>query len=103
MQRVETFCGGHLLKVFDQVNVGPTADKPYNQYIDGRYCWMVDGVEISEESAQAMIRGWPLEPGGPCRAYGGAMPDGRVRLCGLDRWHVDSHAYEFEEAVRDSD
>ena len=35
------------------------------------------------------------EPGGRCNAYGGTMDDGRVRTCDKDRWHTDSHTYEF--------
>lgn len=32
----------------------------------------------------------------PCRAYGGTMLDGRVRMCDKTRWHWDSHTYAFE-------
>jgi hypothetical protein len=34
-----------------------------------------------------------------CMAYGGTMPDGRVRVCGKRRGHFDSHAYEFLDAI----
>lgn len=35
-----------------------------------------------------------------CRAYGGSFAhDGRVRICTKNRWHSDSHAYEFVAMV----
>jgi hypothetical protein len=52
---------------------------------------VLDGSHVSPQDETAHQR----EPGGLCLAYGGTMPDGRVRLCGGDRWHGDSHAYEF--------
>lgn len=34
-----------------------------------------------------------------CRAYGGTMPGGRVRICDKKRGHLDSHTYEFEDVL----
>lgn len=34
-----------------------------------------------------------------CRAYGGTMPHGRVRICDKPRGHIDSHTYEFEDVL----
>lgn len=36
------------------------------------------------------------EHGQRCWAYGGTLPDGRVRCCGKLRWHTDSHTFEVE-------
>ena len=47
------------------------------------------------------LRWWLVEWGlrgivaGRCNAFGGVMPDGRVRTCDKPRWHTDSHTYEF--------
>lgn len=47
---------------------------------------------------------WWLERRGavdrfPCRAYGGVMADGSVRLCDKWRWHTDSHTYEISRSA----
>ena len=34
-----------------------------------------------------------------CMAYGGTMPDGRVRVCDKRRGHFDSHTYEFTDTL----
>ena len=34
-----------------------------------------------------------------CYAYGGTMPDGRVRVCGKRRGHLDSHTYEWADII----
>lgn len=34
-----------------------------------------------------------------CRAYGGTMTNGSVRICEKRRGHLDSHLYEFENVL----
>jgi hypothetical protein len=61
--RIETYCGGHLVKRISQIDVGPTADKPYGQFVDGFYQWFIGDSEVTEEVARALIRGWgPVTP-----------------------------------------
>lgn len=54
---------------------------------------MGTGPALPPTPGRQALRGG--EPGGRCLSYGGTMPDGRVRLCSGDRWHRDSHTYEF--------
>jgi hypothetical protein len=40
---------------------------------------------------------------GLCWAWGGTMPDGRVRLCFKRRWHYDSHLYDLVDSLNPID
>ncbi len=62
--RIEAYCGGHLIKRIDQIDVGPAAGKPYSEFVDGRYRWFIGDAEVSEEVAEALIRGWDRLPAG---------------------------------------
>jgi hypothetical protein len=57
MIRTETYLDGRLVKEFDMVNIGPSAEKPYDDWIDGRYRWLLDGAEITEPQAQELLSG----------------------------------------------
>jgi hypothetical protein len=52
-------------------------------------------LEFCAKTLLDLMSGVGGEPGGLCLAFGGIMPDGRLRVCGKDRWHGDSHAFEF--------
>jgi len=55
--RTETYLDGRLVKEFDMVNIGPSAEKPYDDWIDGRYRWLLDGAEITESRAEELLSG----------------------------------------------
>ena len=55
MNRTETYLDGRLIKDIGMVNVGPTADKPYDEWVDGRHMWLLDGREITEPAALHLI------------------------------------------------
>ena len=56
MIRTEAYLDGRLVKEFDMVNIGPAAEKPYDDWIDGRYRWLLDGAEITEARALELLR-----------------------------------------------
>ncbi len=56
MIRTETYLDGHLVKEFSMVNIGPSAEKPYDDWIDGRHRWFLDGDEITEARALELRR-----------------------------------------------
>lgn len=57
------------------------------------------------QALPVMFFDWMALDGQPCHAFGGvvehtklpAPPAFRVRVCTKNRWHTDSHAYEFVE------
>jgi hypothetical protein len=54
--RYETYCGGRLLKVIDQVDVtsvGAAADGM--EFIDGQYRWKVDEQWVAVDVAEALL------------------------------------------------
>jgi hypothetical protein len=55
MIRTETYLSGRLVKEIDQVNVGPTADKPYDEWVDGRHRWFLDRAEITAAEAKTAL------------------------------------------------
>lgn len=57
MIRTETYLDGRLVKEIGMVNIGPTAEKPYDNWIDGRHRWLLDGTEITEPQAQELLSG----------------------------------------------
>ncbi len=54
MIRIETYCGGRLVKEFDQVDV-MSAQTLRHEYTDGRHRWLLDGAEISEDRALELV------------------------------------------------
>ena len=56
--RYETFCGGRLLKVFEQVNVtlGMAAESDGTEFVDGQHFWKIDEQRVADDVAQAMLR-----------------------------------------------
>jgi hypothetical protein len=80
--RYETYCGGRLLKVYDQVEVpnfhgGPFATREKAEaarreplpgwpvgpvpVVDGQQFWKVDEQVVAADVAQAMLAAWPPE------------------------------------------
>ncbi len=57
MIRTETYLDGRLVKETGMVNIGPSAGKPYDDWIDGRYRWLLDGAEITESRAEELLSG----------------------------------------------
>jgi hypothetical protein len=55
--RTEAYLGGRLIKEIAQLNMGPTAARPYDLWVDGRHRWLLDGAEVTEDEAQALITG----------------------------------------------
>lgn len=55
------------------------------------------------QALPVMFFDWMALDGQPCHAYGGQVrhaklpepPAMEVRVCTKNRWHTDSHAYEF--------
>ena len=54
MTRTETYLDGRLVKEFDQIDV-MSAQTLRHEYIDGRHRWLLDGNEITEDRALALI------------------------------------------------
>src|SRR6266702_2013019 len=52
--RTEAFCGGRLVKEISQVDV-MSAQTMAPTWIDGRHRWLLDGREITEAEAEALI------------------------------------------------
>lgn len=63
--RYETYCGGRLLRVIEQVDVSGPADPPSRRkYVDGSWSWEVDRREVARDVAAAMLAkaGEDLQP-----------------------------------------
>lgn len=66
--RYETFCGGRLLKVTEQLNVTTYGDlagagtegTPADgiRFSDGAHWWVVDEQRVADDVAQAMLAKW---------------------------------------------
>jgi hypothetical protein len=54
MNRIETYLDGRLVKEIDQIDV-MSAQTLRAEYVDGRYRWLLDGAEITEDRALALI------------------------------------------------
>ena len=83
MIRTETYLDGRLVKQFDMVNVGPTADKPWPEWVDGHHTWLLDGEEIGEADALDLIGPDPVTSliQGFARARGAGCPWGEPEGC----------------------
>jgi hypothetical protein len=59
--RYETFCGGRLLKVFEQVDVtsGMHAMADGTEFVDGQHFWKIDEQRVADDVALAMLAQWP--------------------------------------------
>lgn len=57
MIRTESYLGGRLVKEIAQVNMGPTAARPYDLWTDGPYRWLLDGIEVTEAEAKTALAG----------------------------------------------
>ena len=55
MIRIETYCGGRLVKEISQIDV-TSAQTLRTEYIDGYHRWLLDGAEITEARALELIR-----------------------------------------------
>jgi hypothetical protein len=52
--RYEVYCGGRLLKVFEQVDVSsPESDG--REFVDGQFRWMVDEQFVADDVAGALL------------------------------------------------
>lgn len=63
MIRRELYCDGHLVKEFDQINVGG-ADTDYrDHYVDGLHTWLLDGAEVkvTDADAEAFRASWAAQ------------------------------------------
>jgi hypothetical protein len=85
--------------VRDQREVIEAADRFIRACDSGVIGADVAGERELRSALAALAPGTEGEPGGRCNAYGGTMPDGRVRTCDKSRWHSDSHTYEFIAAL----
>jgi hypothetical protein len=60
--RYETFCGGRLLKVFEQMEVPewgkPVAPADGVPTVDGQHYWKIDEQRVADDVAQAMLARW---------------------------------------------
>ena len=61
--RYEVFCGGRLLKVFEQINVSDPghAEADGVEFVDGQHFWKVDEQQVADDVAQAMLAKWERE------------------------------------------
>lgn len=59
--RYEAYCGGRLLKVYEQVDVsapGSATDvADGTEFVDGQHFWKVDEQRVADDVAQAMLVG----------------------------------------------
>ena len=59
--RYETYCGGRLLKVYEQLDVtsmGGNATADGTEFVDGQHFWKVDEQRVADDVAQAMLAKW---------------------------------------------
>jgi hypothetical protein len=55
--RYEVYCGGRLLKVFEQISVSTYGDVACGEptYIDGHHFWKIDEQAVAADTAQALL------------------------------------------------
>jgi hypothetical protein len=54
MIRTETYLDGRLVKEIDQIDV-MSAQTLRHEYIDGHHRWLLDGREVTEAEAEALM------------------------------------------------
>jgi hypothetical protein len=66
--RYETYCGGRLLRIIEQVDVTAVEVPPDARvYVDGSWTWEADRQQIAPDIAQVMLdaAGETVRPGPP--------------------------------------